>query len=438
MAAGKGVPGGADRRADQDIGQRRQVVGQVFDRQVALQVLRQQPEHLHVMHFAQQVHLALGVAGGGVQLAPAVAREGGPVGGGLQGALVQHFVEQDRVLGQVFGGPVAGIDHADHALQRVRVFGQQRQIGGAARDRLEEIQQAAEGGEARLRHAGDERQRGIDQRRQPIAAGFGQRLQARRLPGQQQALGSGGGVVEAERGQAGGHRFQRIVVAQRGNRIAAVWRIGGLARLAVAEDGVELGRHQARDAAAARASSAAAVGVAHHLRHAQTVGLIGRQRMGLGVVQILQTMFQVAQESHRIPASARTVGGISKSLASQRAQRGAGRALAQFRLAAAADQLEDLGQEFDFADAAAPQLDVVAALRVARLLARRPRRGSGHASMRIASIDAEIQVAAVNERAHDIVQRRDIGGAAGDGARLDPGVALPFAALHDQVFAPPC
>nr|GFD61156.1 hypothetical protein [Tanacetum cinerariifolium] len=63
---------------------------------------------------------------------------------GAVAAVIQQFVEQDRVLGQEGGGPAAGIDHAQHAVQCVRVFGQQRQVGRAARDCLEEIEQAPE------------------------------------------------------------------------------------------------------------------------------------------------------------------------------------------------------------------------------------------------------------------------------------------------------
>src|SRR5690606_42021863 len=53
-----------------------------------------------------------------IQLALAVLHEGIPVGRGLQRAVVQQFVEQQRMARQVGGGPVAGGDHADHALDR--------------------------------------------------------------------------------------------------------------------------------------------------------------------------------------------------------------------------------------------------------------------------------------------------------------------------------
>ena len=39
------------------------------------------------------------------------------------------------------------------------------------------------------------------------------------------------------------------------------------------------------------------VGQAHHLRHHQAVGLVGGQGMGLRIVQVLQPVFEVAQES---------------------------------------------------------------------------------------------------------------------------------------------
>ncbi len=67
------------------------------------------------------------------------------------------------------------------------------------------------------RGLGDQRQGGIDQRHQPVAARFRQRLQAWRLPGGNQALGGGGRVVETLRGEA---RFDRFPVVGIGTGVA--------------------------------------------------------------------------------------------------------------------------------------------------------------------------------------------------------------------------
>ena len=57
------VPAQRQRFLDDDVGQFGQVVGKRLDGLQAGEVLRQQAEDLRVVHFAQDVHLALGVAG---------------------------------------------------------------------------------------------------------------------------------------------------------------------------------------------------------------------------------------------------------------------------------------------------------------------------------------------------------------------------------------
>jgi hypothetical protein len=90
--------------------------------------------------------------------------------------------------------------------------------------------------------------------------------------------------------------------------------------------------------------------------------------VGLGIVQVLQAVFQIAQEG--VGSQQLVDDGVAQqAFLGNDAQRGAGRAVAQRGVAAAADQLEHLRQELDFADAAAAQLDVVAAVRVQPLLA---------------------------------------------------------------------
>ena len=110
---------------DDDVGQLRQVVGQLFHAEVARQVLRQALEQLCVVHFTQDIHLPLRVAGRVVELALQVQRQRGRIGHRVADAFVQQFIEQDRVLREEGGGPAAGAHHAHHAFQRVRVLCQQ-------------------------------------------------------------------------------------------------------------------------------------------------------------------------------------------------------------------------------------------------------------------------------------------------------------------------
>ncbi len=143
-------------------------------------------------------------------------------------------------------------------------------------------------------------------------------------------------------------------------------------------------------------------------------------------------MFEVAQESVGTQQLFHD-GRFQQALVRHRAQGGARGTFAQLRIAPATYQLKHLREEFDFADAAAAQLDVVAAVRVQPLLA--VDLGADLAVHGADGIDdAKIEVAAEDEGPHDGVERGNVFRLARHGARLDPGIALPFAALHDQVL----
>ncbi|MNN43944.1 hypothetical protein D3C81_1582100 [compost metagenome] len=88
VARRDGLPDGLHGGGDDDVGQLRQVVGQLFHAEVARQVLRQALEQLCVVHFAQDIHLPLRVAGRIVELALQVERQGGRVGHRVADALV--------------------------------------------------------------------------------------------------------------------------------------------------------------------------------------------------------------------------------------------------------------------------------------------------------------------------------------------------------------
>ena len=103
-------------------------------------------------------------------------------------------------------------------------------------------------------------------------------------------------------------------------------------------------------------------------------------------------------------------------------------ALAQRRLAAAADQLQRLHQEFDFADAAGAALDVVG-----EFLAR-DFRVDHRLHLAQAVERAVVEVAAVDERTQRRQEAFAGGDVAGDRPRLLPGIALPVAAFALEVL----
>jgi len=162
----------------------------------------------------------------------------------------------------------------------------------------------------------------------------------------------------------------------------------------------------------------------HRLRHAPAIVLGQRQAVRLRIVEILQAVFEPAQE---VVGRCQFGGGIGMQDAAlgQQLQHLLGRLDLQRRVAAAADQLEHLGDELDFTDAAGTQFDVV-----------------GHVLLRHFSADlgvqpahrvdrAEIEILAKDEGLADLLQL--VVAAAGQRPRLDPGVALPFAALRDEI-----
>jgi hypothetical protein len=141
--------------------------------------------------------------------------------------------------------------------------------------------------------------------------------------------------------------------------------------------------------------------------------------------QITQKCISLLQLSHFLRSKQILLG--------QDVESAAGRAVAQVGVAAAANELEYLGQEFDFPDAAASELDVVTAVGMPGFL---PRNLGADLRMHVAHRfdGAEIQIAPVNEGPDDLLQRGDVVRAASDSTCLDPGIAFPFAALDDQVF----
>ena len=146
VALGDVQPGMAHGDIQHQVGQARQLVAKRFQRPHAGQVLRYQAEGLRVLEMAQCVHLCFYIAMALGQLLFQLCGQLWPVRRGVQHAGVQQLVQQNGVARQVVGHPGAGRVQRGQALQGLRVFQQQRQIGGAAADGIDQLQDALQRG----------------------------------------------------------------------------------------------------------------------------------------------------------------------------------------------------------------------------------------------------------------------------------------------------
>src|SRR5690606_35617580 len=95
------------------------------------------------------------------------------------GACVQQLVQQQRMFGQALGQQGAARGNVDQPRERRRLFLQQRQVGSAAGDGLQQGQGARHGGIGR-RAAGGGGQQFRHHLVQALAAARGQRPHRRR------------------------------------------------------------------------------------------------------------------------------------------------------------------------------------------------------------------------------------------------------------------
>ncbi|MDZ7651107.1 MAG: hypothetical protein U5L03_00290 [Burkholderiaceae bacterium] len=179
-------------------------------------------------------------------------------------------------------------------------------------------------------------------------------------------------------------------------------------------------------------------------RHARALLGGGWDQVRLRIIDVLQRMLEPAQE-HVLLGQPRAGGRRQQVQLRQHCKR-AERALAtQARLASAAHHLERLRDELDLADAAAAELDVVLVRAVAGGAARALllRLGADHLVQATQRGDRiEVEILAEHERRHRGLVRLHLGRElrrAGehrrrDHAPLEPGEALPLAALPDQVL----
>ncbi len=402
------------------------MIGEALHRQQAAEILREQPEHLRVVQLAHHVHLALDVAVVRRHLAAQAGGELAPVGRLGHQARVEQLVEQDGMAREVLRGPARRREQLHHAAERLRLFGEQREVGGAAGDGLEEFQGAGDRG-LRMRGRGGRLQHARQQQVEALAALRGQLLvaaagaEALQPVEQRCRLGKAARLEDrAARGGVAGAQPHRPEVVTGGRDAAAV-------AVGAREHRVEMPRHlQAMHVEAL--AERRPVGVGHARRDARAVVVAGRQLVGLRVLQILQPMLHLAQEDVRLREFAHRDRLEQAALGEAREHLERGPHL-QRTVAPAADQLVRLGDEFDFANAARTELHVLGEIAAHHFLAdlrmQRTHRADG----------AVVEILAVHERPN---QRRELahGGivAAADHAALDPRIALPLAALRDEVL----
>ena len=332
---------------------------------------------------------------------------------------IEQLVQQQRIADQALGQQRTAREHVDQPRQRAGLLIEQGQVGGPPQHRLQQAEHTLERGIGTLGIGG-----GLQQRRQhpvqPRPCLVRQRGHAMAAGKIAQCLVGAFGI-----GKTGLRQHLHIPAL---GQVAPV--AGQRIRCGLATPGRQQRGELAIDPVTHRLpgrQQAGPVGMAQTTGDALAVQRILGQAVGLRIAQHLQPVFQHAQE---------TVGGhqpltgvrIDLAAGHQCLQRRQQPALAQGRLAPATDQLQRLGKKFDFTDAAGTALDVFA-----------------HALARDFGIDrrlhlaqavqcGEIQITAVDKRP----QRGQPGLAgvdiAGHRPRLEPGIALPVAALALEIL----
>ncbi len=335
------------------------------------------------------------------------------------GAGVEQFVQQQRMRCHALGQERAAGDQVDQPLQRAGLLVQQGQVGAAAQDVVHQRKQPAH----RLQRPVG-RGTGLQQQGhhpvQPCARGVRQVAHAGRAGEVTQRGVHRRRITKAGRGQ----HLGITAVGQRAP-VAADVAVDGRFVAALGQQGLELACHP-RAVRLQFAGQRVPVAVSESTRDPQPVQRLSGHGVHLRIVQHLQPVLQPAQEAvGRAKLAGAVVGNVARF--GQRGQRRLQPRLAQRRLAAAADQLQHLGQELDLADAAGPALDVVGQL-PARHLGRdrslhRPQ-AVERAIVEIPPVHERLQLPKEVAAGLDVTRHRP---------RLLPGVALPVPALGLEV-----
>ncbi len=339
----------------------------------------------------------------------------GPLRDGVEEPGGQDGIEQRRAAAQVLGQRRRPAHDLGQQVEQPRVGVEHREEldpGGQAGEELVELAQ----GEVGLRR--------LAQRPQQRRHELGQQLAAARRAGRPvPAVVPGAHEVEdllalAEAERLEGRQGARLGLAAGEHQVA-----GGRERRRLLEQLGVVGLHRAERSEQRGAEGGRPV-VAQESGDARESRLVVGQAMGLLIVDHLQPVLEPAQEAVGGAQFLRR-SGVDVPGLGQRAQRLRRPGAAQARLAAAPDQLLGLRKELDLADAAAPQLDVVA-------MHGDPGAALVGVDLALDGVDVldrpEIQVLAPDEGTQLGEKARAHGQVAGRGPRLDHGGALPVLA----------
>ncbi len=333
-------------------------------------------------------------------------------------AIVEQLVEQQRVARDLRGEERARGEHFGQAPQRGGLFREQGQVHRAARDGLDQVEQAREGRQRVVSRCGGGQQRG-HQVIEPFARTRRHRAQCGTV---EQAGQCRRGRVRIGKAMLGQHPRIDPVIRESPPRVRPDRPRTRPARALARRHECGEFLHDDRTMRVERLLQACAVHVAERERDAFARIGFGRKFVGLAIREHLHPVLDLAQEAIRLaePACARR-RDQAELLAHRERRQQAGRA--QRRFAPTADHLRELHDEFDLADPAGAELEVVG-----KILARDLRIDEClHFAQ--ARERAVVEVAAENERTQRVEQLRRTAAIARDRARLDPRVAFPVATL---------
>ena len=410
--------------ADDELRDVGEPVAHLHERQASGEVRHGDTEHRGTLELSQEIDLSLGVVAARTAHARAqVALELGPRRRRIEEPVVEQLIEQERERGDLVGEELRVRAQFDEAPAHHRVLVEQGEIDGTAADALRDVQHAPErDGLARV--PGDGLQQPWQQRVQATPTGLVEAAVIGALAQHVEPREHRGRVAQARRPQ----QFDALVrvetrLEQRPER--AQLRVARLRRHGTQDDAREMRTDPGAMSRDLRVECGPVLR-AHRECEARPAGLVVGQLVGLLVVALLQAVLDPPQESVRL-AELRNGSGRQELLALEERQRLEQAPRLQARVGAAADQLVGLHDELDLADAARPELHVVAqvaALDLARDQLLHPAQRLEHAEVQVAAIDEGTQDVAVDlvESARTVHR-----------PCLDVGIALPVAPVLLQV-----
>ena len=324
--------------------------------------------------------------------------------------------------GDLRGEKITVAAQLHQAGARRGVLAQQREVGRALAGRLDDGEHPPQ--HRQLRAAvRDVREQCRQQRLQTLAPGLIELAHQRRGTQLEQQPRGLGAVAKARLGQRVGERRGLRLTVPEASQVDTYRR-----RLVAAR----AEQHQAEvtaDALAVRRERGlerSPVALPHGERDALAVQRLRGQPVHLLVGEHLQAVLEAAQEvvgrAELVDRRVRQQPRLTEAR-----ERGAQRRRLQAPVAAAARQLQRLHDEFDLADAAGSELDVVGHLAPGHLAL------DERAHLAQALEHAVVEIAPIDERAHGGALELGIALGRGDRARLDVGVTLPVASVARQV-----